>query len=114
MAFVGSSGWSNFYSTAGCGSARGFLSCWRGSWTIFTCRRACYKRKKLEVSAALPTCCSSASCFNKLLWGWMARSEEHTSELQSRENLVCRLLLEKKNDNERNIGIGPRAEQETK
>src|SRR5690606_42014105 len=27
---------------------------------------------------------------------WCARSEEHTSELQSRENLVCRLLLEKK------------------
>src|SRR5690606_39695354 len=26
------------------------------------------------------------------------RSEEHTSELQSRENLVCRLLLEKKNN----------------
>src|SRR5690606_41117690 len=25
------------------------------------------------------------------------RSEEHTSELESRENLVCRLLLEKKN-----------------
>src|SRR5690606_40283800 len=25
-----------------------------------------------------------------------SRSEEHTSELQSRENLVCRLLLEKK------------------
>src|SRR5690606_15048947 len=29
--------------------------------------------------------------------GTAARSEEHTSELQSRENLVCRLLLEKKN-----------------
>src|SRR5690606_40786963 len=29
--------------------------------------------------------------------GWeYLRSEEHTSELQSRENLVCRLLLEKK------------------
>src|SRR5690606_40100945 len=27
----------------------------------------------------------------------MLRSEEHTSELQSREKLVCRLLLEKKN-----------------
>src|SRR5690606_41535710 len=27
------------------------------------------------------------------------RSEEHTSELQSRENLVCRLLLEKKKYN---------------
>src|SRR5207302_8889018 len=29
------------------------------------------------------------------------RSEEHTSELQSRENLVCRLLLEKKNKTRR-------------
>src|SRR5690606_40008255 len=29
-----------------------------------------------------------------------ARSEEHTSELQSRENLVCRLLLEKKKGSE--------------
>src|SRR5690606_42061551 len=29
--------------------------------------------------------------------GSSPRSEEHTSELQSRENLVCRLLLEKKN-----------------
>src|SRR5690606_40783297 len=29
---------------------------------------------------------------NDIVW----RSEEHTSELQSRENLVCRLLLEKK------------------
>src|SRR5690606_39772322 len=27
-----------------------------------------------------------------------SRSEEHTSELQSRENLVCRLLLEKKKE----------------
>src|SRR5690606_40998223 len=37
----------------------------------------------------------------RLLVGWgefgrADRSEEHTSELQSRENLVCRLLLEKK------------------
>src|SRR3712207_3533233 len=32
-----------------------------------------------------------------LLLGWMrGRSEEHTSELQSRQYLVCRLLLEKK------------------
>src|SRR5439155_25677114 len=30
-------------------------------------------------------------------WTW--RSEEHTSELQSRGHLVCRLLLEKKNTN---------------
>src|SRR2546421_12381223 len=29
-------------------------------------------------------------------WPWKTRSEEHTSELQSRSDLVCRLLLEKK------------------
>src|SRR2546421_3154102 len=29
-------------------------------------------------------------------WGGGGRSEEHTSELQSRSDLVCRLLLEKK------------------
>src|SRR3712207_8399442 len=29
-------------------------------------------------------------------WGEFARSEEHTSELQSRQYLVCRLLLEQK------------------
>src|SRR5688572_32694558 len=36
-------------------------------------------------------------------WWWASRSccsrsEEHTSELQSQSNLVCRLLLEKKNN----------------
>src|SRR3712207_7094854 len=31
----------------------------------------------------------------------MGRSEEHTSELQSRQYLVCRLLLEKKKKNKR-------------
>src|SRR5690606_41168154 len=31
------------------------------------------------------------------------RSEEHTSELQSRENLVCRLLLEKKKKKKKKI-----------
>src|SRR5579883_476741 len=35
-------------------------------------------------------CCSGSTSRPR------ARSEEHTSELQSRENLVCRLLLEKK------------------
>src|SRR5690606_7415973 len=36
-----------------------------------------------------------ADALEELAW-LMGRSEEHTSELQSRENLVCRLLLEKK------------------
>src|SRR2546430_8594059 len=34
----------------------------------------------------------------------LVRSEEHTSELQSQSNLVCRLLLEKKKKN-KNISI---------
>src|SRR3712207_7903865 len=33
------------------------------------------------------------------------RSEEHTSELQSRQYLVCRLLLEKKKKNHINISV---------
>src|SRR5690606_40474223 len=33
------------------------------------------------------------------------RSEEHTSELQSRENLVCRLLLEKKKTDIASYGV---------
>src|SRR5690606_39469846 len=39
---------------------------------------------------------SSASVAAGALPARSSRSEEHTSELQSRENLVCRLLLEKK------------------
>src|SRR2546427_1193688 len=35
--------------------------------------------------------------FLRLAAGAAGRSEEHTSELQSQSNLVCRLLLEKKN-----------------
>src|SRR5690606_41043057 len=42
----------------------------------------------------------TVNCQNKRKSGFgnarLPRSEEHTSELQSRENLVCRLLLEKK------------------
>src|SRR5256886_8129103 len=34
------------------------------------------------------------------------RSEEHTSELQSQSNLVCRLLLEKKNKNADYVRFG--------
>src|SRR6266496_5773040 len=37
------------------------------------------------------------------LTGERPRSEEHTSELQSRRDLVCRLLLEKKKKNQNNV-----------
>src|SRR2546430_12299907 len=55
--------------------------------------------------ASARTCCSgsarrdraSCRCRPARRRGQEARSEEHTSELQSQSNLVCRLLLEKKN-----------------
>src|SRR5256885_6804114 len=57
-----------------------------------------------------PSRCESARCEHgkksplrfgqvpcpRMAWAWLRRSEEHTSELQSPCNLVCRLLLEKK------------------
>src|SRR5256885_3532871 len=39
------------------------------------------------------------NCDRQCDWGTSVRSEEHTSELQSPCNLVCRLLLEKKKTN---------------
>src|SRR3989442_6678680 len=36
-------------------------------------------------------------------WRRLLRSEEHTSELQSRPHLVCRLLLEKKNRHKKTL-----------
>src|SRR2546422_1691534 len=39
---------------------------------------------------------------------WLVRSEEHTSELQSRLHLVCRLLLEKKKHTQEAIAGRPR------
>src|SRR5256885_5413011 len=42
-----------------------------------------------------------------LLWAVYGRSEEHTSELQSPCNLVCRLLLEKKNNIHKNYPHQP-------
>src|SRR6266704_7185897 len=46
----------------------------------------------LPISSALPMPMMSCMCVGRSFW----RSEEHTSELQSRFDLVCRLLLEKK------------------
>src|SRR5690606_41165551 len=68
-----------------------------GGWRCsFHQRRASFPRKRS---------CSRPSSPNAARRGGRAassnslrhRSEEHTSELQSRENIVCRLLLEKKN-----------------
>src|SRR6476620_4819965 len=54
----------------------------------------------LSLHDALPICQCPTSCGSTATWRTRAtgpgRSEEHTSELQSRQYLVCRLLLEKK------------------
>src|SRR5574340_1688941 len=47
--------------------------------------------------SATPPCLHSSMNAASLALPWAARSEEHTSELQSPKDLVCRLLLEKKN-----------------
>src|SRR5438445_8179962 len=44
--------------------------------------------------------------------GSCLRSEEHTSELQSRQYLVCRLLLEKKKNKDRQTNIRNRSTRE--
>src|SRR2546422_7412668 len=48
-------------------------------------------------SIVVMRCKSTTTTMNGIAWvASTARSEEHTSELQSRLHLVCRLLLEKK------------------
>src|SRR3989442_11900888 len=60
--------------------------------TLFRSNRATTSaRLKSAASAPTTSAPSSASCSPARM-----RSEEHTSELQSRPHLVCRLLLEKK------------------
>src|SRR5256886_17124446 len=65
----------------------------------------------LSLHDALPICITALSDHLKRQWATLGslltgtrrrfsiRSEEHTSELQSQSNLVCRLLLEKKKKN---------------
>src|SRR5438034_6634601 len=53
-------------------------------------------------TAPAPTPPTPHDCF---VQHWM-RSEEHTSELQSHSELVCRLLLEKKNTKEHQAKVG--------
>src|SRR3712207_7175278 len=50
------------------------------------------------IVTSIITCDEALSSFPCLL-----RSEEHTSELQSRQYLVCRLLLEKKKNNQSSL-----------
>src|SRR5690606_41528662 len=60
-------------------------ACESGPYRWLSRARPAARRSRSGGAPAAPAGCA-----------WNSRSEEHTSELQSRENLVCRLLLEKK------------------
>src|SRR5690606_42132267 len=76
-----------------CGRVRGSAPSWPSAAPGWSWRSA--RAAHPDASETRPPACPTAPA------GFPthpdARSEEHTSELQSRENLVCRLLLEKKN-----------------
>src|SRR5690606_39457106 len=59
-------------------------------------QRHCLRRGFVRRHAGTAETVPAAGYSGDLITERTARSEEHTSELQSRENLVCRLLLEKK------------------
>src|SRR2546422_4945065 len=72
--------------------------------------RACAPRSTKKLNIVLPTTAGStpgARTFQSAATPdrRSMRSEEHTSELQSRLHLVCRLLLEKKKKKKRNYSI---------
>src|SRR3712207_7013825 len=56
--------------------------------------RASYRAKVRPCGRSAPSTAESRICWTRITL--VTRSEEHTSELQSRQYLVCRLLLEKK------------------
>src|SRR2546422_8440897 len=64
---------------------------------LFPPNTPCYE-KRVRISVHIKT---------HLKIAWFSRSEEHTSELQSRLHLVCRLLLGKKKKNARDLLNAP-------
>src|SRR5690625_6872768 len=54
------------------------------------------KASCINFCSSPPMCGVESHIFSFIIFLWLYRSEEHTSELQSRGHLVCRLLLEKK------------------
>src|SRR3712207_7424479 len=56
----------------------------------------CHQCKATPVLVERGGCSRALVCSCRVHWQAEGRSEEHTSELQSRQYLVCRVLLEKK------------------
>src|SRR5690606_41535451 len=68
---------------------------WRPWWWCWFCH-GCRPQRCWSASASARPAFRRGAPREACGGGPLPRSEEHTSELQSRENLVCRLLLEKK------------------
>src|SRR2546422_6908235 len=68
--------------------------------------RLTYKVDGKTISQSLPTPAAIRKAEREVAEFRKFRSEEHTSELQSRLHLVCRLLLEKKNSAPRPVPRG--------
>src|SRR2546429_3704376 len=89
-------GCSKYQSMSGAYPRNGFASLdeavKEGRWIIFVGHDI--GKRGYWVTAALEALCESLQ--GPAHGIWLGRSEEHTSELQSRLHLVCRLLLEKK------------------
>src|SRR3712207_8881002 len=74
--------------------------------SVGAARREVRDRRPRTEAVRAPTSCrparrtttSPACAVVSCAWTLAGRSEEHTSELQSRQYLVCRLLLEQKNN----------------
>src|SRR5438552_5305758 len=66
-------------------------------WTRRSSRPSQYPhRRPMTIPAPVPIPTASTPTQSEIRLPWTTRSEEHTSELQSPDHLVCRLLLEKK------------------
>src|SRR2546422_5211422 len=71
-----------------------YTTLFRSRYAFISTSHRCVPELSAIVTSSRPARGQPASSF------FQSRSEEHTSELQSRLHLVCRLLLEKKKKNE--------------
>src|SRR3712207_8214267 len=73
---------------------------------LFDCQVALHRSLKTGAERRDGHVCVGLTCEPRsVLLGAPRRSEEHTSELQSRQYLVCRLLLEKKKHSQLLLGV---------
>src|SRR2546430_11818642 len=71
-----------------------YTTLFRSATSAPVCQSQIRRVWSLEPEASLPPSGEKATPVTQP--SWPCRSEEHTSELQSQSNIVCRLLLEKK------------------